>query len=58
MNPYPRQLCLHPKPKKKPPSRVTVLPDQLDDFIDHDQISDFPSIDESLCPSGYKLQID
>ena len=47
-----------PKTQRKPPSRVTALPDQLDDFNDHDKISDFSSIDESLCPSGYKLQID
>ena len=37
---------------------MTALPDQLDDFNDHDKISNFPSIGESLCPSGYKLQID
>ena len=47
-----------PKTQRKPPSRVTALPDQLDGFNDHDKISDFSSIDESLCPSGYKLQID
>ena len=47
-----------PKTQRKPPSRVTALPDQLDDFNDHDKISDFSSIGESLCPSGYKLQID
>ena len=46
------------KIQRKPPSRVTALPDQLDDFNDHDKISDFSSIGESLCPSGYKLQID
>ena len=44
------------KTQRKPPSRVTALPDQLDDFNDHDKISDFSSIGESLCP--YKLQID
>ena len=47
-----------PKTQRKPPSRVTVLPDQLDDFNDQDKILHFSSIDESLCPSGYKLQID
>ena len=47
-----------PKTQRKPPSRLTALPDQLDDFNDHDKISDFSSIGESLCPSGYKLQID
>ena len=47
-----------PKTQRKPPSRGTVLPDQLDDFNDHDKILHFSSIDESLCPSGYKLQID
>ena len=47
-----------PKTQRKPPSRVTALTDQLDDFNDHDKISDFSSIGESLCPSGYKLQID
>ena len=47
-----------PKTQRKPPSRVTALPDQLDDFNDHDKISDLSSIDESLCRSGYKLQID
>ena len=49
-----------PKKQSKPPSRVIALPDQLDDFNDHDKISDFSSIDESLCPSGYgyELQID
>ena len=47
-----------PKTQKKPPRRVTALPDQLDDFNDHDKISDFSSIGESLCPSGYKSQID
>ena len=47
-----------PKTQRKPPSRMTALPDQLDDFDDHDKISDFSSIGESLCPSGYKLQID
>ena len=45
-----------PRPKKC--LRVTALPDQLDDFNDHDKISDFSSISQSLCPSGYKLQID
>ena len=47
-----------PKIQRKPPSRVTALPDQLDDFNDHDKISDFSSFGESLCPSGCKLQID
>ena len=47
-----------PKTPKKPPSSVTALPDLLDDFNDHDKISDFSSIGESLCPSGSKLQID
>ena len=50
-----------PKTQRKLPSRVTALPDQLDDFNDHDKISDFSSIPAltcSLCPSGYKLQID
>ena len=47
-----------PKTQRKPSSRVTALPDQFDDFNDHDKILDFPSIGESLCPSGYKLQID
>ena len=47
-----------PNTQRKPPSRVTALPDQLDDFNDHDKISDFSSIDESLCPSGYKFQIE
>ena len=37
---------------------MTALPDQLDDFNGHDKISDFSSIDESLCLSGYQLQID
>ena len=47
-----------PKTQKKPPSRVTALSNQLDDFNGHDKISDFSSIDQSLCPSGYKLQTD
>ena len=47
-----------PKTQRKPPSGVTTLPDQLDDFNDYDKISDFSSIGESLCPSGYKLRFD
>ena len=47
-----------PQTQRNSPSRVTALPDQLDDFNDHDKISDFSSIGKSLCPSGYKLQID
>ena len=47
-----------PKAQRKSPSRVTALPDQLDDFNDHDKISDFSNIGKSLCPSGYKLQFD
>ena len=47
-----------PKTQRKPPSRVTALPDQLDDCNDHDKISDFSSIGKSLCSSGYKLQFD
>ena len=47
-----------PKAQSKPPSRMTASPDQLDDFNDHEKISDFSSIGESPCPSGYKLQID
>ena len=47
-----------PKAQKSPSSRVTALPNQLDDFNDHDKISDFSSIGKSLCPSGYKFQID
>ena len=58
MNPYPCQLCLHPNPQKKPPSRMTALTDLLDDFNDDDKISYFSNIGESLCPSGYKLQVD
>ena len=46
------------KTQRKPSSRVTALPDQLDDFNDHDKILYFSSIDERLVPSGYKLQID
>ena len=46
-----------PKTQRKPSSRVTELPDQLN-FNDHDKILDFSSIDECLCPNGYKLQID
>ena len=41
-----------PKIQKKAPSIVTALPDQLDDFNDHDKILDFSSIGESLRPSG------
>ena len=37
---------------------MTALPDQLGDFNDHDKILDSPTIGESLCPSGYKLQFD
>ena len=47
-----------PKTHRKPPSRVTTLSDQLDDFNGHDKISDFSSIGKSLCSSGYKLQND
>ena len=47
-----------PKTQRKPPSRVTALFDQLDDFDDHDKIFNFSSIGKSLCPSGYKLQFD
>ena len=47
-----------PKTQRKPPSKVTALPNQLDDFNDHDKILDFPSIGKSLCPCGYKLQSD
>ena len=54
----PQSVMPTPKTQRKPPSRVIALPDQLDDFNDHDKISDFSSIGESLCPSGYKLQID
>ena len=46
-----------PKTQRKPLSGVAALPGQLDDFNDHDKISDFSSIDESLCSSGYKLRI-
>ena len=38
-----------PKTQRKPLNRVIALPDK---------ISDFSSIGKSLCPSGYKLQID
>ena len=38
-----------PKTQRKPLNRVIALPDK---------ISDFSTIGESLCPSGYKLQID
>ena len=47
-----------PETQRNPPSRVTVLPDQLDDFNDHEKILNFPSIGKSLCPSGYKLQFE
>ena len=47
-----------PQTQRNSPSRVTALPDQLDDFNDHDKISDFSSIGKCLFPSGYKLQID
>ena len=40
------------KSQRKPLSRVTALPNQLDDFNDHEKISDFSSIGGSLCPSG------
>ena len=46
------------KTQKKTPNRVIALPDQLDDFNDHDKSLDFSSIGESLCPSGFKLQVD
>ena len=46
------------KTLRKPPSRVTALPDQLDDFNDHDKILYFSSSNESLCLSGCKLQIE
>ena len=54
----PPSVMSTPQTQRKPPSRVTALPNQLDDFNDHDKISDFSSIDESLRPSGYKLQTD
>ena len=47
-----------PKTQRKPPSRVTALPDQLNDFNDYNKISNFSGFGESLCPSGYKLEID
>ena len=61
---YSRNESIHlsvmpaPKTERNPPSRVIALPDQLDDFNDHDKILDFFSFGESLCPSGCKLQID
>ena len=47
-----------PKTQRKPRSRVTALPDQVDDFNDYNKISNFSGFGESLCPSGYKLEID
>ena len=49
----PMSVMSTPKTQRKLPSRVTVLADQRDDFNNHDKISDFNSIGESLCPSGY-----
>ena len=54
----PPSVMPRPKTQRRPPSRVTALPDQLDGFNDYDKILDFSSIGESLYPSGYKLQID
>ena len=54
----PRSVMPTPRTQRNLQSRVTALPDQLDDFNDHDKILDFPSIGKSLCPSGYKLQFD
>ena len=34
----PPSVMPRPKTQKKPPSRVTALPDQFDDFNDHDKI--------------------
>ena len=47
-----------PQTQRKPLSRVTALPDQLDYFNDLDKILDFSSIGKCLRPSGYKLQFD
>ena len=50
-----------PKTQRKPPSRVTALPDQLDDFNDHDKISYFSSIGKSLCSvatSCYLIKVE
>ena len=38
------------KTQKKPPSRVTELPDQLDNFNDLDKISAFFSIGKACAP--------
>ena len=46
-----------PKTYRKSPSGVTALPDQLNDFNDHDKISDFSSIGESLCPVATSFQL-
>ena len=54
----PLSIMPTPKTQRKPPSRVTALPNQLDDFNDHDKFLDFSSVGKSLCPIGYKLQID
>ena len=43
---------------RKPPTRVTTLPDQTEEFNDLDKIVDFASINESICPSDYKLQVN
>ena len=58
VEPKPSLVLPTPKTSRKYPSRVTTLPDQIDKFNDFDEISDFSSIDDSLCPSVYQLQVD
>ena len=54
----PPSVLRTPKTSRNYSSRVTTLPEQIEEFNDFDKISDFSSIDGSLCPSSYQLQVD
>ena len=46
----PPSVMLTPKTQRKPPSRVTALPDQLDDFNDMTKFQIFPALMKAFVP--------
>ena len=43
---------------RKPPTERSILPDEYPKYLFDDDIKDFTDVNESLCPPGYKLDLE
>ena len=42
---------------RKPPTQRSIIPDEMIQYLENDEIKDFSDISESCCPQGYNVEL-